>query len=301
MTLRGVGVFGKIPSQRDFVRVQTTDLMAIGADRWLSEAATAMKRACASLPPDTCVLYATEAASLVGALIPSADAVGREHPLLVFTAIDPALAARSLGALPTACRGFLAQAAAHAKRAAAMEFNAWCAGLASITPPSPTDWSRAEAQCARSLSESNCANLHTLFAGGGHHYALDTVLRACASHRGHDPPLRASATLDCPVSRESDRALWLDLCAKLLRWRTPPSLAWHESAASKVLVALGPLPVTGLTYLTQPDARDDRLWPLRASRPEAALAASGRLVESVKRAVDQPATTLTTLISVASA
>ena len=164
---------------------------------------------------------------------------------------------------------------AHARRAATMDFSLWCNGLSAITPPSAAEWTRAESQCARVLSESNCAELHTLFAGG---VTTTRSTRFCEPARGFavtTPPARASATLDCPVAREADRTLWLDLCSKLLRWRAPPSLVWHEAAASKVLVALGPIPVTGLTYLTQPDARDDRLWPLRASRPEAALCRVG--------------------------
>lgn len=300
MIVRGVGVFGKIQTQRDFVRIQTADLMAIGADRWLSEAATAMKRAGASLPAETHMLYAAGSTVLVGTMIASADAVGREHPLLLYTALDAGQAARSLAALPIACGPFLMQAAAHARRAAKMDFNAWCAGLSALIVPSALDWSRAETQASRALSETPCAGLHTLL-GGGQHYALDSVLRACAGLRNHDPPTRTSATLDCPVAVETDRVFWLDLCAKLLRWRTPPSLLWSLGAGAKVLVALGPLPNAGLTYLTQPDARDDRLWPLRASRPEAVAAASGRLTEPVRRAVDMPTTPLSTLVSVASA
>src|SRR5262249_31529246 len=88
-----VGVYGKIPAQADFVRINVGELTRLGMDRWFQEAHEVVHGERGRLPGALSffVIAPTGARAVVlGALVPGQDAVGRTFPVIAFAVVDGA-------------------------------------------------------------------------------------------------------------------------------------------------------------------------------------------------------------------
>jgi len=85
----GVGFYGKIPVERDFVRINAGRFLQAGLDRWFQEAVEHLQRAPLPAQP-ACFLLSLAAGTqpFVGVLAPGADALGRAFPVVIFAALD---------------------------------------------------------------------------------------------------------------------------------------------------------------------------------------------------------------------
>ena len=89
-----VGFCGKIPAERDFVRVNAGAFLRAGLDRWFQEGVEHLQGA--GLPAEpACFLLspAASAQSFIGAFAPSADAIGRAFSVVIFAALEQPLCA----------------------------------------------------------------------------------------------------------------------------------------------------------------------------------------------------------------
>jgi type VI secretion system protein ImpM len=261
-----IGFFGKIPAQGDFVRGNVGDPLAQRFTRWLEEASEACHRTRSQVPRQP-VRFAFRAAgdgrALVGALRGSQDRVGRQFPLAAFAALDGQLVGSAFPALPLACAGFLT-ALSDAIAADAPSPAALGERLAAVRSPGADDEARGadavRAAAARPAGEF-LGPLLGPAASGRRHYAVNTLLAACAPLRAREPA-RAETVLDCPAASDADAWAWLELARRALAWSTAPAFFLQAGAPGRLLLSLGAPPAAVLPSLAEPRKDGPRIWPL---------------------------------------
>jgi len=303
-TFSRAGLYGKIPSQADFVRLRAADGPALALVLWLEEGSEAAKRAgapCGSEPVRFLFRPPGAARALAGVLVGSGDKVGRAFPLALFTQVEGSDLASTFPALPRAAAGFLDAAAALAREAAGLPAAELSARVEGLPLPGAADVAAgAEEQRALAAGESGRDLLARLFGeaeGGQRLYALHCFRTACQAVRGGEPA-RAVAVLDCPVRSGLDRWAWLELARRGLGWEAPPSFFWSEGPGSRLLLSLGPVPASVFGALWRPGASDGRIWPLVTDKPAALATAERALGESVVGALDRHNLSVSDLLEV---
>jgi type VI secretion system ImpM family protein len=285
----GVGVYGKVASQPDFLRAGAGAFSQAGLDRWLQEGVEALKA-------DRSVLPATPIAFLlappgvttafVGVLAASADAAGRSFPLALFVETATAQARETLPSIPAAYAPFLNDGSVLLSTAANLdgaEIARRVQALNVATPalPEPHAWKN---EPVRALAAAFGGSLPAVA------YALRTLLAAC--DRSADAAAAAAnsaLTVDAPSPGSATGALWLEIARRRLSWRDAvPSLLWTDGPAGRLLLTLGPPAPSALAFLANPRHRSTRLWPLRTGVANAADQAWAALTSEQQRAIEDP-------------
>jgi type VI secretion system protein ImpM len=271
-----IGLFGKIPAQADFLRVNASDPAALALVRWLEEGNDALYRAGARLSAEPLgFLFPSFCGdrALVGAIGPGSDKVGRSFPLAVF--VPARDLAGTFPLVPVLYRAFLD--AARELLAAAAELAPPQIGerLSRLPLPGPSDaaaaltWAReAGGERARDLQQ----RLFTELPEGQQYYAFRTFQVACQPLRGRDPG-RVNLALDCPCAREGDAWVWLELGRRALGWPQPPPFFWRGGAAPGLVLSLGAPPPAILPFLSAPPRESQRIWPLKTRQAPAVASA----------------------------
>ena len=273
-------LFGKHPSQGDFLRVNMDVPGARELDAWIGRAYAQLARDGGAMattrfvfrgdPPD---------ALLIGCCVASRDSAGRSFPLAAFVHASARAVARRWSALPRAYASFLADCERLLEGGAQLEARALTRALAGLTVPDAGELHRAHDALVAELDQAPPAELLAGVYGslddGQHLYGLNTALLACASFARPREALRARVTLDCPVKADLDVDFWLHLLAAGLGWRdTVPALVWR---ARRLLIAPGAVSAAALRYLHDPALADDQLWALRTNSAAAIQRARDRL------------------------
>ena len=293
------GLYGKIPAQGDFLRANVVDPTAVEFSRWLEEAQEGMYRTGAALPAlPVCFVHVLPQArtAVVGALLPSRDAVGRVFPFAAFLPVDAGQLARSYPRAPLACSMFLGEVARLARDAATLAGPAVLERVQALPLPGPADWALADELTERLLDQPArglLASLGELPSGPA--YGLRTFVAACSGEAA-ELPARARVVLECPLAGEGP-AVWLELARRVLRWRSPPPFLWTEAQPPRLLISLGAPPPSVLGLLARPDPRSNLVWPLRTAQRNAAEAALAALSPDQRTAVSAPDRTLRQLFT----
>jgi type VI secretion system protein ImpM len=304
VAVNSVGVYGKLPSQGDFVRINTADPTALALAQWLEEGHEAVRRSGTSLPPEPLYFAFRTAANrsvLLGTLAPSTDSVGRVFPIAVFAAVDAGPLAGRFPTAPVAYAHFLAQAAALVSRPDAYTSAQLAEAVRALPLPTGADFATADQTCRRTLDSTIGAEVTARLFGDGavgrQYYGLRTFVDACTAVRGKEPP-KASVTLECPIASDVDLFAWLEMARRVLRWTdVPPPFFWSEGEAPKLLLTLGPPPSAVLLYVSKPDHGSAKVWPVLTERADAIATARQALTDAHRRAIDDPNTSLETLLA----
>ncbi|HEY1334995.1 MAG TPA: type VI secretion system-associated protein TagF [Myxococcaceae bacterium] len=295
----GPAVYGKIPAQGDFLRANVVDPAAVEFSRWLEEAQEGMYRTGAALPElPVCFVHAVPGArtAVVGALLPSRDAVGRVFPFATFLPVDAGQLARSYPRAPLAFSMFLGEVARLGRDATSLGAAAVLERLRQLPLPGPAEWALADELTDRLLDQPTGGLLASLGqAPAGAAYGLRTFLGACTTDAA-EFPARTRVVLDCPLAGEGP-AVWLELARRVLRWRSPPPFFWTEAAPPRLLISLGAAPASVLGLVARPDPRSNLVWPLRTTQQTAAETALAALTAEQRAAVGDPDRTLRELFS----
>jgi type VI secretion system ImpM family protein len=279
------GLYGKIPAERDFVRINAGDFQHAGLDQWFQQGVESLHAEHIVLPNEPThflLISPTTGDTFVGGFMPGEDAVGRNFPLVISVRLETR---RLLDALPIFSQIFgpffeAATTVAEAARGLTAQDLAaqidWLKQtLEQSAPALPLD----ELLAGSSFFELRVA-IGSLNEGGG--YALHTLTTACeqASSKAHESA-KQTITLECPTPTDGMRAFWLELIRRRLGPdAATPSLMW---TASRMLVALGPPPPQMLAFLANPEHKSQRYWPLRTTN----VAANERAVQSLTPAQAQ--------------
>jgi type VI secretion system ImpM family protein len=301
-----VGLYGKVVSQPDFLRVGAGAFCQAGLDRWLQEGVEALRAERTALPRSPIAFLLAPAGgptAFLGVLATSADAAGRSFPLSFFVEVSTAAAREALPSLPAAYAPFVANASALCSDAASLdgaEIALRAQALAVGTPAvaEPHAWKNEPVGALAAILGGSPAAIA---------YALRTLTSAC--ERSAQPLATAAGgvTVDAPTSGSATSALWLDLARRRLGWRDAvPSLFWTNGSEGaggeggsegRLLMTLGPPSPLALAYLANPGHRSTRLWPLRTSVASAAEQALAALLPEQRRTVEDPAALLGDLAS----
>lgn len=254
-----MGFFGKIPAERDFVRINAGSFLQAGLDHWFQEGAEHLPATGLPEEPACFILSAAVGGRpFVGVLAPGEDALGRAFPVVIFAALDAQWMRENFPLVSVQFTGFWeagARLAVAARRLGAAQLAGEIDTLTSGFRP-------AGQALDALLDRSRCSHLRAA-AGGPPEaaaYALTTLVAACCQSKAVDSSERA-LVLDCPAPTDELRAFWLELVRRHLRAQMP-SFLWTR-ANGRLLVALGPAPSRLLAYLADPKHENSRLWPLR--------------------------------------
>jgi type VI secretion system ImpM family protein len=262
-----VGLYGKILSERDYVRINAGDFQHAGMDQWFQQGIECLHAEHTRLPDEAAsfLLVSPTGETFVGAFRPGEDAVGRNFPLVISLRLDARNFVEVLPLLPTIFGPFLEAAATVAEAAR---------GMTAQDLASQVEWLKETlAQAATDslpldalLAGSSFFELRVAVGGlkDGAAYALRTLGSACEQALAKPAEsAKQTVTLDCPTPTDGMRAFWLELLRRrLASVPTTPSLIW---TAGRLLVALGPAPPLMLAYLANPEHKGARYWPLRTN------------------------------------
>ncbi len=260
------GLYGKIPAERDFVRINAGDFQQAALDRWFQEGVECLHAEHTRLPdePTHFLLIAPGGDAFVGGFMPGEDAVGRNFPLVVSVRLEAHKLDEALPLLPSIFGPFYEAAATVAEAARGLSAQDLAAQvdwlketLKQSAPALPLD----ELLAGSSFFELRVA-IGALNEGGA--YALHTLTTACEQASTKPPEsAKQTVTVECPTPTDGMRAFWLELiCRKLRQGAVAPSVMWTQS---RLLVALGPAPPQMLAYLANPEHKSQRFWPLRTN------------------------------------
>jgi type VI secretion system protein ImpM len=292
-------LYGKIPAQGDFLRSNVVDPAAVEFSRWLEEAQEGMYRTQAALPGlPVCFVHLVPQArtAVVGALLPSRDAVGRVFPFAAFLPVDASQLSRTYPRAPFAYSMFLGEVARLGRDAASLGAPAVLERIRQLPLPGPPEWDLADELTERLLDQPAEGLLSSLGdSPAGAAYGLRTFFSACSGEAA-EIPARTRVVLECPLAGEGP-AVWLELARRVLRWRSPPPFFWTEAAPPRLLISLGAPPASVLGLLARPDPRSNLVWPLRTTQQAAADTALAALTPEQRAAVGDPQRTLRELFS----
>lgn len=274
MALHGpIGVFGKIPSQGDFLHIHANGETVQSFAEFLEEASDSIHPTGCKLPAaPVSFLYRAPGipTALVGVFAPSTDRLGRVFPLSVFVPFD----ARELGprfpAVPAAFGPFLSGASSLIGESASLDKKAIAERLAGLSVPNVSALYQEEGRLEQGLASESAAPWQRQMIGdrqgeAPQHGAFDFFSAACRQVQDREPDT-SGVTLDCPFSTEIERYAWLDLARRLLRWKQPPSFFWRETPRTCLLISLGPASTALFGYLAEPQRTHPKIWSLAIDR-----------------------------------
>lgn len=302
-----VGVYGKIPAQGDFVRINAADAAAQSLDQWVQESLDAMQRVGVELPPGpTFFMHHRLDPSMpvtVGAMCPSRDRVGRVYPMIVFVRVDPAWVGSRFPGVAVGYGHFLRGAArilGDLARADAQLLSAWAKQLRA---PTAQELAAADQVCRQSLDGIPAASVHARLFGdpslGLRYHAFRTAIEACDAARSMAS--RVPITLDCPLRADVDLFTWLELTRRRLYGSgLVPTVVWREEADPRAMISLGPAHPSMLKFLARPAEPANALWPLRTDRPDVVAQSAAALAPHHRQALDRFDLSLEVLLSVLS-
>lgn len=274
-----LGLFGKIPAKGDFIRHNVVDDAARSFEQWVQESNDALRGAGGDLPDQAIRAVFTPpgaANTVVAALVPSQDSVGRKFPIVIFTLAPSNQTGQAYSMMPYAWSGFLEAAVNLGKRAATMDADALKASIAALPTPGPIELMNSQQLCDKALSHPLTSEVHDrIFRGADamHMYAYQTFLTACQDSGKNDPG-KAATVLDCPIHVDFDLFVWLELARRIFGFPPAhPAFFWTEDPSPRLLLSLGPAPLSILQFMANPSLEHQRLWPLTTQRTQAVDAA----------------------------
>jgi type VI secretion system protein ImpM len=272
----GAGLYGKLPIQADFVRLNAGGFASGGFDRWLEDGVGAV-HAARGTPKNALVTFFAYAASApnacIGMIGPSIDKVGRGFPAALFAYLDPSVTSASAFAME-ALGGFLFEAQAHV---AGLPGAQAAPNVSEITVPNGEAQLAAVQDAATRLTTSKLGETLSVIFGATEtkhwEHALATCLAACATSKGRFPE-KTIVTLDLPAGDDRAVDFWLALVTTALGWPSgAPAWLW-DSEGERLILALGPPTPSLFVALAIPDWAGARHWVVRSIRPEATAPAS---------------------------
>lgn len=300
--MSSVGLFGKTPSARDFVRVNIGTPTVRALDEWLRESVMTLPSMRAHLPPEPLPFMfraPEDAGFLLGVMKGSQDGVGREFPLAIFHHVDGPARVRDWAALPRAYAPFIHAATELLDRVDSIDIANMPSMLDQLPVPSDAAIGQAWQTGWQMLSSISADELlDRLFSRPtgnpegdrwpeDHIYGIGMLLNGCYRAAGRPPRTGPAITLDCPVTSDAELLFWLELARRVLRWPSPPSFMW-SARQYRMLLILGTPGPTLLGVLGTPGTFDEQIWSLIADDEDVA-ARGGRLLTPHQRAaIERP-------------
>lgn len=310
-----VGLFGKLPSHPDFVRLNAGSALARSLDEWIQEGLSQMRTRLGDQWEerfdDAPTLYfayrdrdPTEA--LVGLMRPGRDQKGRRYPFSIFAYVHLGRGGAGLYALPAGHARFLKAA----RRMALMDCadgidNHRAAGIVNLSTTLPQNLVEFRTRLDRYLNditmESFFRGLFPDFHDQRKYLVMKNLFAALVPRRGQDPS-RLGFTLRMPTVGDLDAvvaqsAIWYLLCETVLGEASlnQSVMFWYAGDAPAAegcyMFFHAPNP-SSLTYLLAPETDNGKLWKLETLGAEKADEARTQLGAPLAAALDTPHNTM---------
>ncbi len=292
----GIGLYGKLPSQADFVRINAGGFASGKFDQWLEDGVGSVITA-RGTPSDALVTffaYSPHAPNpCMGLLGPSRDKVGRHFPAALFAYLDPQMTGLSAYA-GDALGAFLFHAQAIV---AALPQTEGAPALDALILPDLQSQNTAAQDAKQQLGQTSLQETLDVVFGTAdpqaRQQAIATCLAACATAKGQFPD-KAAITLELPAADDRARDFWLALVTTALAWPSgAPSWLWDDRA-DRLLLALGPPSPNLFVALALPDWVGARHWVIRSQSPQSGPVAALQL--SLQSVLDTESSTVSSLL-----
>jgi type VI secretion system protein ImpM len=281
-------VFGKVPTQGDFVRVNMGREGGPALEAWLG---SAVEHAQGQVPERAVRFLGRMAPTcrlVAGAWVPSQDAVGRAFPLAIFCDIEDELSLAPFSALPTFLAPWFEHVEALARSASQNSAAAVAASVGALDLGHPSTvpaavYRNTEPLMRMSVSEL-ASELYEQDIG-----ALDQLAYGLTSVRKAVQRCRTAAqeriSLDAPCKSDFHVFAWLEVVRRVLGSSATPWFVATESSTRRTLVSLGGLSDLALAFLLDPDHPSAERWPLRSPRADVAARIRGTLPSRIVEAL----------------
>jgi type VI secretion system ImpM family protein len=264
-------VFGKVPTQGDFVRVNIGRGAGGEVEAWLSRC---VEQAHGRIPDSSVRLIARlgpELRLIAGAWIPSRDAVGRAFPFAFFRDVDDELSLAPASVLP----GFLAPwyegietAARSAVESGASDAASRAAAVDLGHPSAVPGAAHRAAEALRSLMVSELAGQLYAEANALDQLAYGLTCVRKAVQRSQSAGIKG-IVLDAPCQSGVHVFVWLEVLRRTLGSASLPWCVLVQDSSRRLLISLGGLAEMILAFLVTPEHPSPERWPLWSSRPDA--------------------------------
>jgi len=309
-----VGLFGKLPSHPDFVRMNAGAPLARSLDVWMQEGLSQMRvligetwEAAFDSAPPLYFAYRDKDPSeaLVGVCRPGRDQTGRRYPFSIFAHFHLGRGGGAFHALPAGCARFLKAARRFAlvdcadgidnQRAASI------INLSSILPQNLVEFRSSLDRYLNDITmESFFRGLYPDFHDHRKYLVMKNLFTALAPRRGQDP-MRLGFTLQLPTTGDFDAvlaqsAIWYLLCQAVLGEGslTQSVMFWYadDTEARGCYMFFHPPAPASLTYLMAPHTDNGKLWKLETLGANKAEEARAQLGGQLAAAIDTPHNTM---------
>ncbi len=306
-----VGLFGKLPSHPDFVRMNAGSPLARVLDTWMQEGLSAMRtqmgngwEAAFDHAAPLCFVFRSKdpAEALVGVCRPGRDHGGRRYPFLIFAHAALGRGGSAFHVVPQGYAMFLNAA----RRIAVVDCadgidNHRAAQIMNLASILPQNLVESQQRFDRYLSdvtmESFWRGLYGDFQDRRKYLVVKNVFATLAPRRGHDVS-RFGFAMRMPTSGDPDQvglqtATWLRLCQATLGGNPLDQsvLFWFaggEGSPTGCYLFFRAPASNMFSYLFAPQTLHDSIWNIETMGSDRLDTARDQLGESVASALDMP-------------
>jgi type VI secretion system protein ImpM len=275
----GVGLFGKIPAQGDFVSMGMASPTGRAFDRWAQMANDQVAEAGRELPPGPvgfCFRDDTGASLLIGVMVASRDKVGRRFPLSLFCELKNPGGLHVAG-IPGVFAPAIAQLGALAIAAERSTLPDIQAGLATLPVPEPSTLSeQLAAELARLQDTPLRKILRRIFGDEGcRAHGTEILIRACEQALREGP--RRPITIDVKATSDVELLFWIACAESRLQGDVGPLSVFWDVPTERALLTPGIPDSNTLNFLCSKTVHSARLWGTGMATGDAEARARDRL------------------------
>ena len=285
----GIGVFGKIPSYPEFIRVGPAGPTDRSFERWLQMANDQLARAAVTLtssPLGFCYRDEDAASLLIGVLVGSRDKVGRRFPLAVYCEYGVG-STTAVSLLAEAFRPALTHLSMLAMTAMETSKESLKSAVGRVEKPGGSmirQGREATAEALRTIPAEQV--LSRIFVDTSERaYGINVLQRACQQSLREGPTRPTS--IDATVTSDVELSFWLAAAESQLPGYGPLSAFWDVSS-QRVIVVPGVPDSKLLVSLASPHSTDPKVWRTETSSESSRLAAREKLDPAVLAMLESP-------------
>ena len=285
----GIGVFGKIPSYPEFIRVGHAGPTDRSFERWMQMANDQLARAAVSLgttPLGFCYRDEDANSLLIGVLVGSRDKVGRKFPLAVYCEYGVG-EKTAVSLLAEAFRPALTHLSMLAMTAMETSKESLKSAVGRVEKPGGTmirAGREATAEALRTVQVEQV--LSRIFVDPSERaYGINVLQRACEQSR-RDGPTRPTS-IDATVTSDVELSFWLAAAESQLPKHGPLSAFWDVSS-QRVIVIPGAPDSKLLVALASPHSTDSKVWRTETSSESSRSSAREKLDPEVLAMLENP-------------
>jgi type VI secretion system protein ImpM len=266
-----VGCFGKLPIHGDFIR-HSVGPEVDKLDEWIQGGIVSSRTAMGSAwdasfdstPPQRFLYQAPGGRVVAGLIAASIDKPGRRYPFLVFTILDPKTMGAEITALSMVLRSFFTMAEQEATTGwQGLDLKSFLIRIDSLALP--TDFEEGKQSIVKFVADhTNQALWNDLFGSDQDPRKYMLIHNLVETLKGGTVPRYA---LRFPrVKADADVSFWLELCRKLSRRPTLPTLSmWgkgRETSEPGLTIVFDDLKVNYFSCFWWPERKNNLLFPL---------------------------------------